>query len=190
MFKIRRTEIRGFVELQPIVRTDVRGSFVKTFHDDVFRENDLETDFREQYYSVSTGGVLRGLHFQLPPRDHAKLVFCPVGEIMDVAVDLRADSPTFGRYDVIRVSAEQGNEAYVARGLAHGFYVLSIRAIVVYNVTSTYDPEHDAGVRWDSVGIPWPSPAPTLSDRDKTLPTFAEFDSPFRLGSREAGGAA
>jgi dTDP-4-dehydrorhamnose 3,5-epimerase len=180
MFAINDTNIRGFVELQPAIRMDTRGSFIKTFHQQFFAANNLATSFCEQYYSLSKQGVLRGLHFQLPPHDQAKLVFCVVGEILDVAVDLRTDSPTFGEHAKIILSAERANLAYLTTGLAHGFYVLSDSAIIVYNVTTVYAPAYDAGIRWDKAGVQWPDPSPIISERDAAFPSLAEFCSPFR----------
>lgn len=181
MFRIRKTEIDGFVELQATVATDDRGSFVKTFHKEAFAENGLPAAFAEQYYSCSKHRVLRGLHFQLPPHDHAKMVYCVVGEIMDVAVDLRVGSPTFGRHAAVTVSAALGNQVVLLSGLAHGFYVKSETAIVVYNVTTTYAPRHDTGIRWDSAGIAWPDAHPLLSPRDAALPPLSDFKSPFAM---------
>jgi dTDP-4-dehydrorhamnose 3,5-epimerase len=181
MFAIRKTEIEGFVELQASVGADDRGSFVKIFHEEFFATHGLPINFAEQYYSRSKRGVLRGLHFQLPPHDHAKMVYCVAGEIMDVAVDLRIDSPTFGRHAAMTLSAGCANQALLVSGLAHGFYVLSEMAIVVYNVTTTYAPDYDTGIRWDSAGVPWPDAHPLLSPRDAALPRLSDFRSPFRL---------
>jgi dTDP-4-dehydrorhamnose 3,5-epimerase len=130
--------------------------------------------------TVSAKGVLRGLHFQLPPHDHAKLVYCTAGEVMDVAVDLRVDSPTFRQFVCLTLSADQGNMIYLPPGLAHGFYTLSDSATLVYNVTTVYAPSHDAGIRWDSVGIPWPDQDPRVSERDHGFVAMEVFDSPFR----------
>ena len=175
------TAIPGCIELQPAVLADGRGAFVKTFRQDWFAEAGMRTDWVEQYYSVSEKGVLRGLHFQLPPHDHAKLVYCTAGEVMDVAVDLRVDSPTFGRHVCVTLSAGKGNMLYLESGLAHGFYTLSDSATMLYSVTSVHAPGHDAGIRWDSAGIPWPDGNPRLSERDQALPPLREFASPFRF---------
>ena len=151
-------------------------------HKDAFKELELETDFREQYYSVSRKNVLRGLHFQLPPSDHAKLVYCTEGRIFDAAVDLRQGSASYGRFHTCELSRENGKMLYIPRGMAHGFYTLSEQAVVMYNVTSLYDAERDSGILWHSVGIPWPVPTneqPILSRRDKGFCSFAEFSSPF-----------
>ncbi|MBK8637468.1 MAG: dTDP-4-dehydrorhamnose 3,5-epimerase [Chromatiaceae bacterium] len=176
---IIQTAIPGCYELQPSVFQDSRGIFVKTYHADQFQESGLRTDWAEQYYTNSAPGVLRGLHFQLPPRDHAKLVYCIAGRVLDVAVDLRVGSPSYGRYVKLELSAARGNMMYLAAGLAHGFCTQDEPATLVYNVTSIYQPEGDAGIRWDSVNIPWPLPRPLLSGRDQGFPTLAEFDSPF-----------
>lgn len=173
------TSLPGCYEIQPRVLSDARGFFVKPFHREIFAERGLATDFAEVYYSMSHRGVLRGLHFQLPPHDHAKLVYCVAGQVLDVAVDLRVGSPTFGQFARFELSAEQANVLYLPAGLAHGFYTLSEQALMVYQVTTVYAPAHDAGIRWDSVGIPWPDSVPVLSDRDQRFPALAAFVSPF-----------
>jgi dTDP-4-dehydrorhamnose 3,5-epimerase len=178
MFDKYETRIPGCYELQPIVRADSRGQFVKTFHHEYFEQNELETSIREQYYSVSQKGVLRGMHFQKPPHVHSKIVYCTSGTILDVALDLRIDSPTYGAHISLEISAESGNILYLPEGLAHGFYSLT-GATVVYNVSSVYNPESDAGVLWSSIGMDWPDPAPDLSERDTTFPNLEEFNSPF-----------
>ena len=182
LFERVDTELAGCYELIPRRRGDNRGSFIKTVHKDAFKELELETDFREQYYSVSRKNVLRGLHFQLPPSDHAKLVYCTEGRIFDAAVDLRQGSASYGRFHTCELSGENGKMLYIPRGMAHGFYTLSEQAVVMYNVTSLYDAERDSGILWHSVGIPWPVPAneqPILSRRDKGFCSFAEVSSPF-----------
>jgi len=179
MFELRETGIAGFVELRPNVKSDIRGVFVKTFHQAFFETHGLEMQFREHYYSVSRRKVLRGLHFQLPPNDQAKLVFCIAGEIMDVALDLRTRSPTFGEHRSVTISAEQANQVYLARGLAHGFYVLSDSATVVYNVTTLHATAYDMGIHWNSAGIRWPDDRPIVSERDSTFSPWKDFRSPF-----------
>lgn len=180
MFEKRQTAISGCFELQPIVRTDSRGQFVKTFHADYFASNNLETDFREQYYSVSRKGVLRGMHFQRPPHGHSKLVYCTSGTIQDVVVDLRIGSPSYGEHVSLEISADTGNILYLTEGLAHGFYAMT-DATVVYNVSTVFSPESDAGILWSSIGMNWPDTSPDLSERDMNFPTLAEFKSPFSV---------
>lgn len=183
-FDKKPTTIAGCYEIQPRILADARGAFVKTFHAEWFAELGLATHWAEQYYSVSQKGVLRGLHFQTPPHDHAKLVYCIAGEVLDVAVDLRKGSPTYGQHVALTLSATQGNMIYLAPGLAHGFYTLSDSATLVYNVTTVYTPSHDSGIRWDSVGIAWPDGEPRISERDQAFSLLADFVSPFTYSTK------
>ena len=177
--RIEPARIPGCYEIFPQIVEDGRGIFVKTFREDLFATHGLETRFAEEYYSVSRRGVLRGLHFQLPPHEHAKFVYCVAGKVLDAVVDLRTDSPAFGQFAAFELGAEKGNMLYIAPGLAHGFYALTENVIMLYKVTSVYSPEHDSGIKWDSVGIPWPDGAPVLSDRDRGFPPLSKFKSPF-----------
>ena len=173
------TPLEGCFELQPIVRGDNRGSFVKTFHADAFADLGLDTDFKEEYYSTSIKNVLRGMHFQTPPADHVKLVCCTEGAVKDVVVDLRKNSPTFGKHCTFELTAEKANMLYIPKGFAHGFLTLSERATMLYKVTTVYSPENDKGILWSSCGIDWQCDTPILSARDQTHPPLAEFYSPF-----------
>jgi dTDP-4-dehydrorhamnose 3,5-epimerase len=179
MFELLPTRIDGCVVLRPRMARDERGSFVKTVHRDFFTQHGLASDFAESYYSISRRGVLRGMHLQMPPHDHAKLVYCVRGSVQDAVLDLRKGSPTEGRHALVELSAEAGTLIYIGVGLAHGYYVQSKEAIVMYHVTTVYAPESDAGVRWNSAGIPWPVDQPILSPRDRALPALADFNSPF-----------
>jgi dTDP-4-dehydrorhamnose 3,5-epimerase len=177
--RVERSSLAGCFELFPPVSRDARGCFVKIFNEEAFRAAHLATHFAEEYYSVSRRRVLRGLHFQVPPHGHTKLVYCTDGDVLDVVVDLRAGSPTFGRHHVFRLGARRRNMVYIPVGLAHGFYVTSARATLVYRTTGAYSADHDRGVRWDSAGITWPDADPIVSDRDRSLPALRDFQSPF-----------
>jgi dTDP-4-dehydrorhamnose 3,5-epimerase len=177
--ELKSTAIEGCFEIMSHIHSDVRGRFVKTFHADWFESHRLRTDFVEHYYSVSRRRVLRGLHFQLPPAQHAKLVYCTDGAVMDAVVDIRPRSATFGKHILRELGAGSANMLYLAEGLAHGFYVLTESATLMYSVTSAYAPECDAGIRWDSVGIEWPDVAPIVSERDQQLPPFGEASEIF-----------
>ena len=177
------TTIPGCFEIRPRVQEDSRGSFVKTFHADVFREHGLAFSFTEEYYSISRQRVLRGLHFHLPPRDHAKLAYCLAGTVLDAVVDLRRGSSTFGKYELFTLTAEKKNILYIPSGLAHGFYVQSEYALMMYKTTTVYSPEHDAGIRWDSAGIDWQDQSPVISDKDRELSRLADFESPVFFAS-------
>jgi len=179
MFEILLSKIPGCFELRPKMFEDVRGRFVKTFHKDFFLQHGLNTEWREEYYSTSSQGVLRGLHFQLPPHDHEKLVYCSHGEVLDAVVDLRVGSPTYGQYALFRLNSEEANMVYVPRGLAHGFFTLSKIATMMYKVASVYASQHDSGILWNSAGIEWPEKLPILSVRDAGFKKLADFESPF-----------
>lgn len=177
--KINETNLSGVFILEQSVFKDSRGAFVKIFQDSFFRERNLEADFRENYYTRSKEDVIRGMHFQIPPYDHAKLVTVIQGTILDVILDLRKASPTFGHYETFELSRENRKSIYIPRGFAHGFTVLGESAIAYYMVTSEYSAEHDCGIRYDSFGFNWPVSTPIISDRDKSFPPFSEFNSPF-----------
>ncbi|MDP3858302.1 MAG: dTDP-4-dehydrorhamnose 3,5-epimerase [Stagnimonas sp.] len=172
--------VAGCFVVVPRLFRDARGRFVKPVVSSVLRAKGLRSDFVEQYYSTSAKGVIRGMHFQLPPHDHAKLVYCAAGAVQDVLLDLRVGSPTFGRYCTLTLSDENAHAVYIPSGVAHGFVGLQEPGLLVYNVTSEYAPTHDSGVRWDSFGFDWPVGQPVMSDRDRAFPTLAEFESPFR----------
>ncbi len=177
--RIKKTKIPGCFNIDAFKMEDDRGTFVKTFHKDLFEKYNLDTDYVEEYYSYSVRRVIRGLHFQAPPMEHTKLVYCAYGKVMDAVVDLRVGSPSHGRYQVFELSADKGNLLYIPTGLAHGFAVLSHSAVVVYNVTTVYSAKCDNGILWNSAGIPWPYDNPIMSDRDKMFETLEEFASPF-----------
>ena len=173
--KVIKTPIEGCYELQPRVFKDDRGKLVKTFHEEMFTSNRLATNFAEEYYSVSEQKVLRGLHFQLPPFDHIKCVTCLEGKIFDVVVDLRKNSATYKKHFALELDSEKGNMLYIPKGLAHGFYVLSEKAIFLNRTTTVYAPESDAGIHWNSCGIEWPDKNPIVSEKDDVCITMDDF---------------
>jgi dTDP-4-dehydrorhamnose 3,5-epimerase len=175
------TAIDGCVLLTAPASSDDRGRFVKVLDADAFRRAGLATTFAEQYYTVSGGNVLRGMHLQLPPFGHDKLVYCVTGRVLDAVLDLRVGSPTYGRHETFELSAGVPRMLYIREGIAHGFCVLEAPATMVYNVTSSHQASHDSGVRWDSAGIDWPLARPLISVRDAGLPELGSFESPFRF---------
>ncbi len=181
MIELKKTKLTGCFEMQPKVFSDSRGSFVKVFHEKTYADNGLETNFTEEYYSVSKKNVIRGMHFQVPPMDHVKVVYCVEGSVMDVIVDLRSGSPTYGQSAIIELSASKANSLYIPKGMAHGFCSISDQAIMVYKVSTMYAPNHDAGIHWNSVGVQWPIGDPIISARDHSFLTFQDFVSPFYL---------
>ncbi len=169
----------GVQLLQPQIHVDDRGDFVKTYHEGTFVRLGISFESVEEYFSTSRKGTLRGMHFQLPPHDHAKLVYCIRGRVLDVLVDLRKSSPSYGAVSSVELSGENRLQIYIPNGLAHGFLALEDDSVMVYKTTSVHAPGHDAGIRWDSIGFEWGTASPRLSDRDATFPSLAGFCSPF-----------
>lgn len=173
---IKNTYLDGIYEIENNIFTDYRGVFVKTFHDEILKKHGLNTEFKESFYSVSKQNVLRGMHFQLPPHDHEKLIYVTHGEILDVVVDIRKESHTFGRYFEIELSAENARSLYISKGYAHGFLTLSPSATVTYLTTTVHAPQSDIGIRWNSFGCHWCNiEHPILSSRDCEFPKLSEF---------------
>jgi dTDP-4-dehydrorhamnose 3,5-epimerase len=183
-FRFFPLEIPGIVLIEETRRGDARGFFAETFKESAFRDAGIPGPFVQDNHSRSSRGVLRGLHYQLPPRPQGKLVRIVTGEVFDVAVDLRKGSPTFGRWTGIHLSGENGRSLWVPPGFAHGYVVLSETADFTYKVTAEFDPALDRGVRWDdpAIGVEWPMDAPVLSERDLRLPLLADADNPFVFG--------
>lgn len=173
------SSLNGALVLDLPAFSDDRGVFVKTFHDTLFRDAGIEFILRESYFSHSVKDVIRGMHFQLPPHQHSKIVFCPQGAILDVIVDLRKGSPTYGKYDSQILSAANHKAFYIPEGFAHGFKSLTDDAITYYLVSSVYSREHDTGIRYDSFGMEWDVVSPIISSRDQSFLPLNEFDSPF-----------
>ena len=169
------TKLEGVVLVEPKVFGDERGFFVETFSRDHWRELGVDAEFVQHNHSRSSQGTLRGIHFQTAP-GQAKLIRCVRGEIIDVAVDLRRDSPTYGQWEAHVLDDVRHRQLYVPVGFGHGFAVLSDVADVAYQVSSLYDPATEAGIAWDDpdVGIDWRVTDPLLSERDKTAPRLAD----------------
>lgn len=177
--KIIETSIEGLYILETINFQDIRGGFQKLFNFDFFNENNLDTDFKEFYYSVSQKGVIRGMHFQLPPFDHTKLVYVSKGRIKDVVLDIRKDSKTYGKYFSVELDDNKAQYLYIPKGLAHGFVSLEDGSIVNYAQTSCYSKEHDCGILYNSFGFDWETENPIISGRDTTFEKLENFKSPF-----------
>jgi dTDP-4-dehydrorhamnose 3,5-epimerase len=175
MPRVLDTELEGLVLLEPQVHGDERGFLVETFSEHGWREAGVGVEFVQDNHSRSGQGILRGLHFQTSP-GQAKLVRCVRGRIWDVAVDLRRDSPTYGRWEGHELDDERHRQLFVPAGFGHGFCVLSELADVHYKLSSYYDPATEAGIAWDDpeVGIEWPVTEPQLSERDRSAPRLAE----------------
>lgn len=177
--KLIKTNFDNLYIIETFKSSDKRGDFTKCFSFDFFRQNGLETNYKELYYSCSKKDVIRGMHFQIPPHDHVKIVFVSKGEILDVVLDLRKESPTFGQYFFINITDDSHTAIYIPQGFAHGFLSLKEDTIVHYYQSSCYNKEADKGIKYDSFGFVWSVANPILSDRDLFLPDFHKFNTPF-----------
>lgn len=176
-FKFTKLDIDGLIIVEPDVFSDDRGFFMETYRKSLFSANGIGVEFSQDNQSFSKKSVLRGLHFQKEPYGQDKLVRCVSGEVYDVAVDLRKNSPTFGKWYGLNLSEENKKMFYIPRGFAHGFYVLSETAEVCYKVSGEYKPEANAGVLWndEEIGIEWGEINPILSEQDKKWLTLSEI---------------
>ncbi|MFL2612349.1 MAG: dTDP-4-dehydrorhamnose 3,5-epimerase [Flavobacteriaceae bacterium] len=181
--KFIKTEIEGLIIIEPKVFGDDRGYFFESYNQKKFEEVVGKVLFIQDNESKSSKGVLRGLHFQKPPFDQAKLVRCVKGKVLDVAVDIRKGSKTYGKYIAIELSSENNKQLFVPRGFAHGFLVLSESAIFAYKVDNVYAPDYDAGIYWNDpiLNIPWVINESEIrvSEKDSKLSSFSRFKSPF-----------
>ena len=176
------TKINNLLIINPKIFFDPRGYFMESFRQDDFEKRVGEINFVQENESCSSFGVLRGLHFQKEPYAQSKLVRCVVGKILDVAVDVRKGSPTFGKYETVELSDENKKQFFIPKGFAHGFLALSEKVIVQYKVDNYYAPQAEAGILWNdpAVGIDWQLDkygitSPLLSEKDCRYPSLKEY---------------
>lgn len=178
-----KTAIEGVVIIEPKVFKDSRGYFFESFSQREFEEKVRRINFVQDNESMSSYGVMRGLHFQRPPYAQSKLVHCVKGKVLDVVVDIRKGSPTYGRYVAVELSEDNHRQFFVPRGFAHGFAVLSETAVFQYKCDNFYAPQADGGIsiKDDFLGIDWRIPADKalLSEKDTLHACLKDFDSPF-----------
>lgn len=181
--EVKKTNIEGVVIIEPRIFRDARGYFFESFSQREFDAKVRPIRFVQDNESMSSYGVMRGLHFQCPPYTQSKLVRCVRGRVLDVAVDIRKGSPTYGQHVVVELSEENHRQFFVPRGFAHGFAVLSQTAVFQYKCDNFYAPQADGGIsiKDDSLGIDWRIPVSEalLSDKDTKHPLLRDFDSPF-----------
>lgn len=184
-FNTIKTNIKGLIHLEPKLYGDSRGYFLETYNLRDMKECGIDETFVQDNESRSKKGVLRGLHFQ-KKQTQGKLVRCVFGKVLDVAVDLRKDSPFYGRWESVILDSDRKNILYIPRGFAHGFLVLTEEAVFSYKCTDYYAPEFDGGIRWDDpdIGIDWKLgefgiSAPELSEKDRSLPFMRDIELDF-----------
>jgi len=180
-FTFKRLAIPDVIEIQPNVFPDERGFFLESFKESDFVSNGINEKFVQDNISHSVLGIVRGLHFQKNPKAQAKLVTVIKGKIFDVAVDIRKNSPTYGKWVSQTLSSDEHNLLYIPEGFAHGFCVLSGEADVYYKVSNEYSPEHQDGIVWNdpSLNISWPLTDVIVSDNDKKLPSLENLENSF-----------
>ncbi len=171
--------IPGLFKIHFYKAKDERGTFVKTFHQNNWKNLGLDFEVRENFYSISHKNVIRGMHFQTPPHEHHKFVFALGGEVTDVVLDLRKDSPTYGQFECIQLKENCGFGIFIPKGLAHGFLSITNLSVLYYLTTKEYTPENDLGIRFDSFGFDWNVDNPVISPRDLSFPSLRDFESPF-----------
>jgi dTDP-4-dehydrorhamnose 3,5-epimerase len=180
-FKFKRLKIPEVILVESQEFSDERGFFMESFKESVFAENGINLRFVQDNYSHSVKGVIRGLHYQKPPKAQAKLMMVLRGEIFDVAVDIRKGSPTYGKWVGEILSDKNHNLLYAPEGFAHGFCVLSDQADVLYKVSSEYSLDHERGILWNDpdIAIKWPVNNPIVIKKDQLLPTLKNVDNNF-----------
>lgn len=179
MKQFKPLEIPGVYEIEMFHVGDDRGMFVKPFHKETLAKAGLVDTFEESFYSTNKRGVIRGMHFQRPPFDHAKIVYCTSGRLLDVILDIRIGSPTYGKCVSIELSGDNFKAAYLPTGVAHGFCVLEDDTTMVYLTSTMHAPQYDDGIRYDSFGFEWPIRDGIHSERDLKFETVNAIDSPF-----------
>jgi dTDP-4-dehydrorhamnose 3,5-epimerase len=180
-FKFEKLSIPDIILIEPQIFLDERGFFFESFKESEFIENGINKKFVQDNYSHSSKGVLRGLHYQTNLKAQAKIVTALKGEIFDVAVDIRKNSPTFGKWVGEKLSEDNHKWLYIPEGFAHGFCVLSDYANVLYKASQEYSPIHEKGIIWNDkkINISWPIENPIISDKDNKLLKFEKLDSDF-----------
>lgn len=178
-FEFEKLGIEGLVLIKPRVFGDSRGFFMESYKKSDFVQNGITCEFIQDNHSKSIKGVLRGLHYQAKPKFQAKLIRCTKGKIYDIAVDLRKDSSTFGKWLKVELSEENNSLLFIPEGFAHGFVVVSDEAELIYKTNVEFSPEHDRGILWcdKDINVDWSIDfEPTLSDKDKVQPKFSEIN--------------
>ncbi len=178
---IKSTPIEGLLIIEPQVFTDPRGYFYESYNKEKFVAAGINIEFVQDNQSLSQKGIVRGLHFQAPPFDQGKLVRVIQGAVLDVAVDIRKNSPTYGQNFSIELTAQNRTMFYIPPGFAHGFETLEDNTIFLYKCTDVYNKQSEGGLLWNDaeLGIKWQSSDPLISEKDKILPLFKDLVSPF-----------
>jgi len=182
--EVIETGFAGLFVVKPVVHKDHRGFFTESFNRRAYKERGMDCEFVQDNHARSNrAGVLRGFHFQTPPSAQTKLVRVTRGAVLDVVVDLRKGSPTYGRWHAVELSAENFLQLFIPKGFAHAYLTMAENTEFQYKVDAYYDPQRDKGLLWNDpdIGVKWPPVTPVLSEKDRSLPRLRDFDSPFEF---------
>lgn len=177
--EFKHSRLKGVIEIIPNVFGDNRGYFLESYNKNLFKDNGIDIDFVQDNQSLSSKGVLRGLHFQTPPFAQDKLVRVISGRVLDVVVDIRKNSTTYGEFETFELRSDLKNMLLVPKGFAHGFATLEDDTLFVYKCSNIYNKESEGGLKWDSLSIDWKLTNPLISEKDLILPNFENFNTPF-----------
>lgn len=178
MYIIKEINLQGCKEVIPTFFIDNRGESIKTFHFSSFNEIGINNVFKEDLLVTSYKNVFRGMHFQMPPFEQAKIVYCIKGRIIDIVLDIRVGSPTYGKYQMVELDGHKKNMLYIPAGFAHGYISLE-ESIMFYKMSNEYNKGAEGGIRGDSIGLNFDIKEMIISERDKQFVRLEEFESPF-----------
>lgn len=179
MAQLKVENIEGVKILDLFYQEDERGSFTKIYNGNNFEKWGIDFEIKEIYYSLSRMNVIRGMHFQMPPYQHKKVVHVLSGKVMDVLLDIRKESPTYGKHMIVNLPDDVKKALYIPEGIAHGFKSLTDHTVMEYCVSSVYSGNADTGIKFDTCGIEWGTENFIISERDRTFISFEKFHSPF-----------
>lgn len=179
--RVHKTKLRGCLRIEYPFFQDQRGNFKKTYSEPKFEHLGLNFSCVEEFVTMSSKNVIRGMHFQIPPHDHEKIVYCLTGQVRDVVLDMRIGSETYGAYEVFELSGNCPTAIYIPKGFAHGFIALKDNSLMLYRVSTEHNAESDLGIHWSSFGYSWGVSKPIVSERDESHEQFANFESPFSI---------
>ena len=179
--KVKKTKLNGCLQVELPFFQDHRGDFIKTHQESAFENFGINFKCVEEFVSTSSKNVIRGMHFQIPPYDHEKMVYCLNGKVRDVVLDIRIGSETYGAFETFELDGNSPTALYIPKGFAHGFASLEDNSVMLYRVSSEHAAAADLGIHWSSFGCDWGVSEPIVSGRDEGHKQFYNFESPFRI---------
>jgi dTDP-4-dehydrorhamnose 3,5-epimerase len=179
--KVKKTKLKGCLRVEYPFFLDQRGDFKKTYSGSNFEHLGIGFNCVEEFVTTSSKNVIRGMHFQIPPCDHEKMIYCLAGKVRDVVLDIRDGSETYGAFEIFELDSNCPTAIYIPKGFAHGFLSLEDNSIMLYRVSTEHNAESDLGIHWSSFGCDWGISKPIVSERDEAHEHFVNFESPFSI---------